>query len=155
MSKSNAWLLECGDALTFAVGDHEIVECLQAVNFYPVPAAPHYCSSVIAWQDRLVPVMDIGAIFRGHSQRQAAFVCLLSYQLAPRQPLHYLAVPIMRTPEKIVVDDDQVCEASPDSVSALLQSIAMCCFTHAEQAVPIVDIAKLCSGEFRELAQAS
>lgn len=155
MSKSNAWLLECGDSLTFAVGDHEIVECLQAVHFYPVPAAPHYCSSVIAWQDRLVPVMDIGAIFQVHSQREAPFVCLLSYQQAPRQPLQYLAVPINRTPGKIVVDDDQVCEAPPGSDSALLQSISLCCFSHADQPVPIVDIAKLCSGEFRELAQAS
>ena len=43
MSSSNAWLLECGDTLTIAVGDHEIVECVQPERYYSIPGTPDYC----------------------------------------------------------------------------------------------------------------
>ena len=98
MSSSNAWLLECGDALTVAVGDHEIVECVQPERYYSIPGTPDYCSSVLSWQGKLVPVMDMAAAIR--DQRglppDASFVCLLSYQRAPKQALEYLALRISK-----------------------------------------------------------
>lgn len=155
MSGSNAWLLECSDTLTIAVGDHEIVECVQPEQLYPVPATPAYCSHVLAWQGRLVPVLDMALAFNAGLRQESPYVCLLSYQAAPRQPLQYIAVPINRTPQKIEVEDDQVCEAPGSAVPALLQAISLCCFSHAELPVPIVDIARLGSAEFREMALAS
>ena len=153
MSGASAWLLECADALTVAVADHEIVECIQPERFYPVPAAPPYCSTVVEWQGRLVPVMDMGQVFTAtRAPTQSTFVCLLAYQEAPRSPLQYIGLPVNKTPQKVEVDDAQICE--PDG-SALLRAIALSCFTHLQQSVAIVDVARLCSGEFRELAQAS
>ena len=155
MSKSNAWLLECSDALTIAVGDHEIVECVQPEQVFRVPTAPGYCANVLAWQGRLVPVLNLAEAFQLTAGHESPYVCLLSYQVAPRQPLQYIGVPVNRTPQKIEVDDDQVCEFAGESLPSLLQAISLCCFTHAELPVPIVDIARLCSGEFREMALAS
>lgn len=157
MSISNAWLLECGDALTVAVSDHEIVECVQPERYFRIPGTPDYCCSVLAWQDKLVPVMDMAAALDDdHKVRsEPLFACLLSYQLAPKQPLQYLALPISQTPQKIQVDDEQVCELPTDGISRLLASVSFCCFSHQQLPVAILDIAKLCSEEFRELAQAS
>ena len=155
MSTSNAWLLKCDDALTVAVSDHEIVECVQPERYYSIPGTPDYCCSVLAWQDKLVPVMDMAAALHGdhETQSEPLYVCLLSYQLAPKQPLQYLALRISQTPQKIQVDDEQVCELPPDGVSQLLASVSLCCFSHQQLPVAILDIAKLCSEEFRELAQ--
>jgi chemotaxis signal transduction protein len=157
MSTNNAWLLECGDALTVAVSDHEIVEYVQPERYYSIPGTPDYCCSVLAWQDKLVPVMDMAAVLYGdHKARsEPLFACLLSYQLAPKQPLQYLALSISQAPKKIQVDDEQVCELPSDGISRLLASVSFCCFSHQQLPVAILDIAKLCSEEFRELAQAS
>jgi chemotaxis signal transduction protein len=151
---SNAWLLECDPALVVAVGDHEIVEYIQPQRSYAVPETPYYCNRVIAWQDKLVPVMDM-ALLTGirNLQQELSFVCLLCYQLAPRAALQYLALRINRTPQKITVDDSQACEFADDAVSPLLQAVTLCCFTHMQQAVPILDLGKLCCDEFRQLAQ--
>jgi chemotaxis signal transduction protein len=150
---SNAWLLECAPTLIVAVGDHEIVEYIQPQQSYPVPETPHYCNRVIAWQGMLVPVMDLALMTGVRSQQQElAFVCLLCYQLAPREALQYLALRINSTPQKVTVDDSQACELTQDSVSPLLKSVALCGFTHMEQTLPILDLGKLCSDEFREIA---
>ena len=50
------------------------------------------------------------------------------------------------------MDDSQACELTQDSVSPLLKSVALCGFTHMEQTLPILDLGKLCSDEFREIA---
>jgi chemotaxis signal transduction protein len=155
-TSSNAWLLECAPELIVAVSDHEIVEYIQPQRSYTVPQTPPYCNRVIAWQDKLLPVIDM-ALLTGvrNLQQELSFACLLRYQTAPRAALQYLALRISRTPQKVVVDDSQVCEFSDDEVSPLLKSVTLCCFTHLQQAVPILDLGKLCSGEFRELAQDS
>ena len=157
MSSSSAWLLECGDTLTVAVGDHEIVECVQPERYYGIPGTPDYCSSVLSWQGKLVPVMDIAAAVNDERSlpQDTSFVCLLSYQRAPKQALEYLALRISNTPQKIQVDDEQVCELPEGNAFDLLKSVAFCCFSHQQLPVPILDIVQLCSEEFRELAQAS
>jgi chemotaxis signal transduction protein len=154
MSSGNAWLLECSSQLTVAVSDHEIIECIQSQREYPVPLAPHYCNSVVAWQNRLVPVMDLAlAIGAGDSDVPSSIVCLLNYQQAPRQPLQQLALRVGKTPEKIYVDDAQAAEPSDDPAHRLLDPVALSCFLHGRQTVAVIDIAKLCAAEFRELAQ--
>ena len=157
MSSSNAWLLECGDALTVAVGDHEIVECVQPERYYSIPGTPGYCSSVLSWQGKLVPVMDMAAAVNGERglPQDTSFVCLLSYQRAAKQALEYLALRISKTPQKIQVDDEQVCELPEGNAFDLLKSVAFCCFSYQQLPVPILNIVQLCSEEFRELAQAS
>ena len=157
MSSSSAWLLECGDTLTVAVSDHEIVECVHPEQFYRIPETPDYCNNVLAWQDKLVPVMDMAAALHGAHKKQSeeSFLCMLSYQLAAKQPLQYLALRISETPRKITVDDDQVCELPTGVSSQLLASVSFCCFSYQQLPVAILDIAKLCSEEFRQLAQAS
>jgi len=155
-ASSNAWLLECDPALIVAVGDHEIVEYIQPRRSYTVPQAPPYCNRVIAWQNRLLPVIDLALLAGTRSlQQDVPYACLLRYQPAPGAALQHLALRINRTPQKVAVEDSQACEFADDEVSPLLKSVTLCCFTHLQQTVAILDLGKLCSAEFRELAQAS
>ena len=156
MTMSTAWLLECGGALALAVSDHEMAEYVEQRETWTVPGAPDYCSSVMVWQNSIVPVMDLRALQAGFAaDSDKSHVCVLNYQQAPNLPLQQLAVCVTRAPQKIRVDDEQACEFPASLESGKLREVTLACFAHDELPVLIVDIASLCSAEFRELATAA
>jgi chemotaxis signal transduction protein len=121
-----------------------------------VPLAPHYCNSVLVWQNRLVPILDLAAaIGLGEHKTSTSIACLLNYQRAPRQPLQQLALRVNKNPEKVYVDDTQAAELAEATENVLLESVALGCFLHGHQSIAVIDIAKLCTAEFRELVQTS
>ena len=155
MSSANAWLLECSGQLTIAAGDHEIIECIQAQGEQQVPLAPDYCNSVLVWQNRPVPIFDLGlAIGLGDEGYANSLVCLLNYQLAPRQPLQQLALRVRETPEKVFVDDAQAIASIDVPGNGLLDEVTLACFRHGQQPVAVIDIARLCSRDFSDAVQA-
>ena len=155
MSSSNAWLLECSSRLTIAVGDHEIIECVQAQGEQLVPKAPFYCSTVLVWQQRAVPVFDLGAATGLADEGYAnSMVCLLNYQQAPMQPLQQVALRVRETPEKVFVDDAQSIDGIEESGDGLLDEIMLAGFRHGHQDVAVIDLAKLCSRDFADAVQA-
>ena len=156
MTVSEAWLLDCGNSLAIAVGDHEMAEYMQGQNFYSVPGSPGYCSSVLVWQNNIVPVMDLSALQYGPGGEQGnSLVCLLHYQETPNAPLQHLALRVARTPQKIRVDDEHACELPEGLQSSILGQVSLACFNYDGLAVLVLDIARLCSAEFRELANAA
>jgi chemotaxis signal transduction protein len=153
MSTSDAWLLECGETLSIAVGDHEMVELLQTESCHHVPGAPPYCSDVLQWHENMVPIMDIEVLHdNAGRERSASYLCLLNYQEALDRPLQQLALRVDRAPERIQVDDAQVCELPGDYDDSPLKPVILSCFTYHAKPVLILDISSLCSDEFRDLA---
>ena len=156
MSTSEAWLLDCGNSLAIAVGDHEMAEFVQQRSFHSVPGSPGYCSSVLVWQDNIVPVMDLSALQFGAAGELANFfVCVLNYQEAPNTPIQHLALRVVRAPKKIRVDDEYACEIPEGLQSSVLRQVCLACFNYDELPVLVLDIAQLCSAEFRDLANAA
>ena len=155
MSSAEAWLLECGNSLAIAVGDHEMVEYIQGPFCYSVPATPGYCDSVLLWHDNFVPVMDIAALYDRPVEKANSVICILNYQPVANEPLLQVALRVSKAPEKINVDDEQACELSEPFKSSLLNSVTLTSFTAGSQQAIIVDIAKLCSAEFRDLVNAA
>ena len=155
MTVSDALLLECSDTLSIAVGDHEMVEFVPTPIRFAVPGSPAYCSNVLLWQENLVPIMDIAALL-GHSLDEAkTLMCLLTYQEQPGAALQQLVVRATKAPEKIRVDDEKACELPEEISTSVLMPVSLSCFTHADQPVIILDIAGLCSAEFRDAANAA
>ena len=156
MSTSDAWLLECDAALSIAVGDREMMELVQAQRCHRVPGTPDYCSSVVIWQGNIVPVMDLGQLHSGIEQeRSESYLCLLNYQQTPSTPLRQLALRVNGAPGRIQVDDAQFCEFPREYEGSLLKPVTLSCFTHHAKPVLILDIARLCSDGFRDLAGAA
>jgi chemotaxis signal transduction protein len=151
MSISDAWLLEANDSLSIAIGDHEMVEFVHAATSFPVPGSPDYCRRVVFWQNNLVPVIDMGVLLGKPSLDASAFMSLVAYQQQPGSPLQYLAVKVTTAPEKILVDDAQVSEIPDELSNSLLMPVCHSCFTQGDRRVVILDIAGLCSAEFRDL----
>ena len=151
MTTSEAWLLECGDSLSIAVGDHEMVEYIQGPFCYSVPVSPAYCDSVLLWQDKFVPVMDIAAVFDKPVDQANSVICLLNYQPEPNTALLQLAIRVNKAPEKVTVDDAHACE-TPDLIkNSPLNQIILSSFVLEDTEVVVIDITKLCSAEFRDL----
>jgi len=154
---SEAWLLDCGNMLSIAVGDNQMAEFVQQQEFYSVPGSPGYCSGVIVWQGNIVPVMDLASLYDPAASNGAVhpYLCVLRYQSAPNSAIEHLALRVTRTPQKIVVDDQHSCEIPEYLASSVLGEISLACFNRDELPVMIPDIARLCSAEFRELANAA
>ncbi len=150
MTVSDAWLLETNHSLSIAIGDHEMVEYIHAPACFSVPGSPEYCNKVLSWQDNLVPVMDLGILLGQPAIEVGSFTSLVAYQDQPRSPLQYLAIKVRSAPDKIRVDDSQVCELPKGNGADLLMPLCLSCFTHEGQPVVILDIARLCSAEFRD-----
>lgn len=157
MSLSTAWLLHCSAELSIAVGDREMVELVEGQSSHRVPASPKYCSSVLIWQEtNILPIMDLDSLNNGRGLNpHETYLCLLNYQEMPNQPVQQVALRILEAPERIQVDDAQFCEISAELGSSLLEPITLSSFTHHAKTVLILDIAGLCSAEFRELASAA
>lgn len=153
MSLSTAWLLQCGEKLSIAVGDREMVELVQGQASHPVPGSPAHCSSVLIWQESIVPIMDLAILYSGTVLEPGnSYLCLLNYQEAPSLPIQQLALRVSEAPERIHVDDAQFCEMSPDLATSPFKPVTLSSFSHHAKTVLILDIARLCSAEFRELA---
>ena len=155
MSLSSAWLLKCGNDLSIAVGDREMVELVRGQEVHPVPESPAHCSSVLIWQDNIVPVMDIALLHNGIAVSEVdSYLCLLNYQEAPGTPLKQVAIRVSEAPERIQVDDAQFCELSPDLSDGLLKPVTLSSFSHHARTILILDIAALCSADYRVLTAA-
>ena len=156
MTVSDAWLLELSDSLSIATSDPEMVEYLPSPICFSVPGSPEYCSRVLFWQNNFVPVMDISKLLGQPTLDDSkTLICLVAYQVESGTPLKHLAIPVSKAPEKIRVDDEQACELPAEMNTSLLMPIFLSCFNHAERTVIIFNIARLCSAEFRDLANAA
>lgn len=154
MSISDAWLLECGESLSIAVADHEMLELLNAERCKPLAESPAFCAQAIQRHGETVPVMDLEALCGAAARdRDSSYLCLLNYQESPGKPLRQVTIRVDRAPERIRVDDAQVSEFPSDYEQDLLRSITLSCFTHQARPVLILDIPSLCSDEFRGVAQ--
>ena len=155
MTSSDAWLLECRDSLSIAIAVHEMAEYVQAPIRFAVPGSPEYCSSVLLWQENLVPIMDIAALLGHPPAEEISPMSVVTYQQQPGAPLQHLAISVTSAPEKIRVEDEQVCELPEELNTGVLMPVTLSCFTHDTRPVIILDIAGLCSAKFRDAANAA
>ncbi len=150
MSTSNAWLLDCGESLSIAVGDGEIAELLPAERYQQEQGSSGQGSNVLLWQDKNVPIMDAGLLHNGGSLGWSeSYLCLLNFQAAPNMPLQQLALRVRQAPERIQVDDAQVCEFPREHDDSQLKAVTRSCFTHHAKPVLILDLSSLYSNEFQ------
>ncbi len=152
MTASGAWLLQCSDTLTIAVSDQEMVEFIDTPLRFEVPGSPEYCSAVVLWQNDLVPIMDVAVLLGNPPEEKITRVSLLTYQDKPGASLQQLAVSVVSTPQKIQVDDEQASELPEQIISSVLMPLSLSCFSHDDKPVIILDIARLGSAEFRDIA---
>jgi chemotaxis signal transduction protein len=147
---SRAWVLDFGRNLRAACGHHEMWQVLISPKLFSVPCTPFYCDTVLIFQDNILPILDIVSLFEGQKIVQSnRVVGIAIYQEAPNEPIRYVGIHLADMPLSIFVRDDQVCDLSVDL--QFQEPLAISCFSHENQAIPIIDFAYLFSEEFNTL----
>lgn len=142
MSGMNAWLLDFGAACQAAVGTRELLHLVDAPITFAVPYTPEYCRSVVLWQERLLPVMDIAARL-GTPARTAPFLAVIGYQQQRGKYPQFGALMLCSPPRQLTVSDEQACRL-PDENSAW-RELAISCFEHQGAPVPVLNLCRIFS----------
>ncbi|HTN50720.1 MAG TPA: chemotaxis protein CheW [Burkholderiaceae bacterium] len=145
MSRAGGWLLTLGDHRA-AVGVREQVHLMLDPAAAELASTPAHCRHVIFWNDRCVPVMDLGRWLDPGAAASAAgphrHVGVYAYQGGAGMPVEFGALWLARPPQRIEVDD----AAASELPGARWGSIATACFADAAGAVPILDLSRIFSG---------
>ena len=79
MKSLNAWVLDLGLGYKVALGVREILHLIDAPTTFDVPCTPPYCSKVVSWQGRMLPVMELASRLDGKSI-VGQFIAVVGYQ---------------------------------------------------------------------------
>lgn len=137
MSRMNAWLLDFGDSCRAAVGTRELLHLVDAPATFDVPCTPDYCRSVVYWQERLLPVMDIAARL-GAAPQRAPFLAVIGYQQQRGEYPQFGALKLASPPQQLAVSDEQACPL-PAQIGAW-QELAISCFEHQGAPIPVLNL---------------
>lgn len=145
MAEASAWLLALDAEVRAAVGARELIHLVQFPTVFEIPDAPPHCRQVLLWQEEIVPVMDVAAWLRGGRAGAAPppLAGIFAYQATP-ESVAYGALPLLVTPLRRRVSDDQAC-ALPERPAGWSR-IALSCFSDGDWKVPILNLRYLFSG---------
>jgi chemotaxis signal transduction protein len=154
---ATGWLLSMRGKMHFAVGARELVYVLpDEPEIHQVPLAPAPAPGVIVWEDRVVPVIDVGLLLGGAHEAAddrttslAAMSCvagIVAYtsDTAADDGVELGALIFRKIPEQVEVSDDQAREL-PDELIAHA-ALFTSCFEHTDLGpVPVLNLAALFS----------
>jgi len=142
--RAPARLLEYRPGRYVAFAPHATVALVDSPDIVAVPGAPYYCLGLMAWQDRHLPLIDLDTLLRAYPNGReppTGHVLVLAYQRAANEPLEYGAVCARSLVATVEVSDSDARELPDDS--DLWPWIALSCFEHRGQPVPVIDTARL------------
>jgi len=149
-NQSSAWLIETTGGYKFAIAEYELIEYVMEPERQHIPLAPAYASSILLWQEKMIPIIDFGQLIPAQSHINTS-VAVLAYQLKPGDELQYMGIEIKQAPKKIFIDDAQVCD-SQDIDRGIWQFLSNSWFSYDNEALPIINISTLASAEFSQKA---
>jgi hypothetical protein len=140
MPQMNAWILDFGMGYTAAVGGREVLHLIDIPASYVVPCTPAYCNSVLFWQNRVLPLMDMASRV-GDVALQAPFAAVVGYQKARGEFPQFGAIQLLSPPVHVAVDDEQACELPPEA--EIWRDLSISCFKYQGRAVPVLNLNRL------------
>lgn len=143
---AKAWLLKAGRGINVALGQYEVIHILDTPRLISIPQAPAYCSKVVLWNNRIIPIIDLTAWFFGHNDTETvntAIVAIVVY-LGPEGEYCYGGLRLRSIPLLNQVNDQQFCDL-PEG-SAEWKRISLSCFTDSAVGfVPVLDLNRVFS----------
>ena len=140
-----ARIIEFAPGRRAALPPHTTLEIVEDPRPVPVPGASRHAYGLLTWQQRRIPMIDLDALLDGGSSAgppaAPRFALVVAWQDAPGEPVQQGAIALQQLPQTVEVHDAQQCDLPRDSDG--WPYLATACFSHAGQAVPIVDTARL------------
>ncbi|HTT11462.1 MAG TPA: hypothetical protein VMG60_11275 [Burkholderiaceae bacterium] len=147
MSRAAGWLLALGNHRA-AVGVREQVHLMLDPAAAELAATPAHCRHVIFWNERCVPVMDLGRWLDASAglgpAEQRRHLGIYAYQQNAQAQVEFGALWLARPPQRIEVDDTAA--APLPHARARWARVAAACFADALGAVPILALSRIFSG---------
>jgi hypothetical protein len=147
----DAWILSVARDRRAAVGAFEVVHVLtHSPVLFHVPLAPAHCRTVMLWEDRLLPVVDLHALItNGEAAVEASkiggleqLIAVVAYEPDPQQPPEFGALLLASLPERASVGNVDACDL--DESVAPWAPIALSLFRHAAYgAIPVLDLRRV------------
>jgi len=152
---SRAWLLDFGNGLQAAVGNHEMWQVILTPTLFDVPVAPTYCDHVLVFQGHVLPVVNIPNLL-GYELTPTvdkSVVGIAVFQDNPANPIHYGCLLLANMPQNIYVSDDSACELPIDKI--YWEPLAISSFSHNDETIPIINLATLFSEKIVHIARSN
>ena len=149
-TKDRAWLLDFGNGLQAAVAYHEMWQVLFSPKLFDVPCTPQYCSQVLIFQKRILPVLNLATLLLDTQKPFIAtgkIVGVAVYQTNPNEPVNYGCLYLSKLPQRIEVSDDDACDLPEEQ--KYWEPLTLSCFLRDGVAIPIIDFAYLFSGKLK------
>ena len=140
--RPNAWLLDFGQTLRAAVGMRVLMQIVDNPRLHAIPRTPQHCHSVINWQGRLLPVVDM-AVILGNAPQKQHLLAVAGYQEHPGEPTRFGAFVLSVPPVAIIVGNEQAC-ALPDPTDKW-NKLSVSCFGHHGDAIPVLHLGRIFS----------
>jgi chemotaxis signal transduction protein len=139
-----ARLLAWAPARFVALPAHTTLEVIEHPEPVDVPCAPGYVLGLLAWQQQWLPMIDLRAFLEGALpvRKRPRYALIVAWQSAPGARIEHGALGLESLPETVSVDDGAACLLPLDDGIAWA-GIALACFSHGGQPVPILDTARL------------
>ncbi len=140
-----ARLIEYAPGRHIALPPHTTYALIDRPVFDVVPGAARYAYGLVMWQGSRLPLLDLNALLHGDTGATPSaaprYALIVAYPSVARGPLAYGAIGMSALPQTITVGDEAYC-ALPGG-SRLWPQLALSCFQHDGEAVPVLDSSRL------------
>lgn len=132
-----------------ALAPHTTYALLENPAAVAVPGAARHAYGLLTWQDTRLPLIDLNVLLHPDAGTPTAtprYALIVAYQREAHGPLAYGAIGLSELPQTVLIGDESQC-ALPDD-SRLWPLLALSCFEHQGQAIPIVDTARVFAAQY-------
>ena len=144
--KWDAWLLNFGNQHRAVVGWRELLHLIPEAKFQSIPQTPKHCGRVLNWQNRIIPIWDVGAWFTtGEVHDPGNTGVLVGYQLQNGAAPQIGALMLVEPPLRIAISAEQECPA-PAELSPW-REIASAFLRHEEETLAVLNVRHMFSGQ--------
>lgn len=145
MAEATAWIVDLADGLRAAVGERDMIHLVEQPLCESIPYTPAHCCCVLLWEGEILPIMDLTLWLTGQSvEPTCRSIGIVAWQTQPEAAPQYGALLFSGLPRKVQVSDEQRCDL-PLQPSGW-KTVAISCFRHHGQPVPILDLPLIFSG---------
>lgn len=141
---ASARLVSWAPGRFLALAPHATLEIVERPQAIAVPGQAPHALGLLAWHRRHVPLVDLRTVLDPGGPRAAAafpYALVVVGRDTPGAPATFAALALRELPETVRVRDGDAC-ALPDGRTPW-HRIAVSCFTHGGDAVPVVDVPRL------------
>lgn len=142
-----ARLVEYTDGRYIALPPHTTYALADQPEYDSAPGVAHYAYGLLTWQGARLPLLDLNTLLHGKPgavlSTPPRYALIVAYQRVARGQLEYGAIGMNSLPQTISIGDEAQCALPGDS--RLWPQLALSCFQHDGNAVPILDTSLLFS----------